>query len=183
MHCFALAIGLGGATILDFVLLRSIRRPLDPANVAIFHIISNLVTLGLVLLWLSGLGFLIIYSQTDPALLQNPKLWAKVAIVVVLTINGIYIHRRVLPILQAQAGLMLFENLPPPIRHAMLTAAAVSTVSWYVPFLLGMVRELNFAAPAETFLAAYVVALVLVWSVMQGVGVLASTPHAISAQA
>ena len=162
--------------------MRSIRRPLDPANVAIFHIISNLVALGLALLWLSGLGFLIIYSQTNPALLGNPKLWAKVAIVVVLTINGVYIHWRVLPILQAQAGLMLFENLLPHVRHAMLTAAAVSTVSWYVPFLLGMARELNFTAPTETFLAAYVAMLVLAWLVMQGVGVLAATPDALSAR-
>lgn len=175
LHCLGFALGLGGATILDLLLLRSLRRPLDPAESLCFAAIAKIVALALALLWLSGIGFLAIYKWTSPGLLDNPKLWAKVAIVGVLTVNGAYIHARVLPILRSRAGHALFEGMPTRVRISMLTAAAISGVSWYVPFLLGVVREFNFAASAETFLAAYAGALVLAWCLLQLIGVTAST--------
>ena len=41
---------------------------------------------GLLILWLTGLGFLWLYWQFEPELLGNPKIWAKVVIVMVLTV-------------------------------------------------------------------------------------------------
>ena len=60
----------------------------------------------------------------------------------------------------------------------MLTAGSVSLVSWYFPFLLGVVREFNFAAPFGTFLAAYAIVLVLSWVVIQGIGAIISAQAA-----
>lgn len=56
------------------------------------------------------------------------------------------------------------------VRISRLTAAAISGVSWYVPFLLGIVRELNFAASAPAFLAAYVGAPALAWCLLPLIG-------------
>jgi hypothetical protein len=171
LHCFGFALGLGGVTILDVMVLHSLRHPLDVAVVRMFETISKLVTFGLASLWLSGLGFLVVYKSVSPDLLLNPKLWAKIVIVGVMTFNGVYLHSRILPILRAQAGRTVLDGVPPRVRIRMLTAAAISVVSWYTPFLLGIVRELNFAASATTFLMAYVVLLGLAWAAIQLAGV------------
>lgn len=88
LHCLGFALGLGGATILDLPLLRSLRRPLDLAEILCFEAISKIVALALTTLWLSGLNFLVLYKWTSPGLLDNPKLWAKRAIVGVLTVTA-----------------------------------------------------------------------------------------------
>lgn len=173
LHCLGLALGLGGATILDVILLRALRHPIEPANIRLFELIAGLVAVALALLWVSGLGFLAVYAWRSLALLDNPKLWAKVVVVAVLTVNGGFIHARVLPILRAQAGRTVFDGLPAHVRVWMLTTGAVSAVSWYFPFLLGIVRELNFAASMAAFLAVYAASLVLVWVSVQGAAALA----------
>jgi hypothetical protein len=171
LHSFGFALGLGGATILDVMLLRSLLHPLDVADVRMFETISKHVTFGLAALWLSGLGFLVVYKSASPDLLLNPKLWAKIVIVGVMTLNGVCLHSRILPILHAQAGRTVLDGVPTRVRIRMLTAAAISVVSWCTSFLLGIVRELNFAAPAMTFLTVYIVLLGLAWAVIQLAGV------------
>ena len=170
LHSFGLALGLGGATILDLLILRSLHRPLEPHLVHVVTTVSKIVASALALLWASGLGFLFVYKSVNPGLLENPKLWAKMAIVAVLTVNGVYLHARVLPVLRAQSGRMLFEGVPVNVRVCMLTAGTVSIVSWYFPFLLGIVRQFNFAASFQTFLAAYMIVLVVVWTATQSIG-------------
>ncbi|MBC7799159.1 MAG: hypothetical protein H7Z10_00935 [Gemmatimonadaceae bacterium] len=167
LHCFGLALGLGGATILDVILLRSLRHTVEAANIRLFETIASLVSMALALLWLSGLGFLAIYAWRSPAMLENPKLWAKIVVVGILTANGAVLHAKILPILRAQAGRTVFDGLPPRTRVWMLTAGAVSVVSWYYPFLLGIVRELNFAASVATFLLAYAASLAAAWMLVQ----------------
>lgn len=174
VHCLGFALGLGGATILDLMLLRSLRRRLGPAEIMSVDLISGVVAAGLAILVASGLGFIALYAWTSPFMLANPKLWAKAAVVGVLAANGAYIHARVLPAVRRQAGRTLFEDVPARVRVSMLTAAAVSCVSWHFSFLLGLVRELNFATPAGTFLAAYGALLALTWCALQLLGAQAS---------
>lgn len=167
LHLFGVVLGLGAATVLDVLLLRSLREPLDAATIRAFETVSKLVAFGIGLLWLSGLGFLTLYQAANPALLLNPKLWAKIAIVVILTANGVVLHARVLPVLRRQIGRRVFEGLPSGARTVLATARAISAVSWYVPFLLGVVREFNFAAPIGVFLGAYLVLLAFTWCGLQ----------------
>ncbi len=113
------------------------------------------------LLWLSGLGLLAYYSAFDLAALQNPKVWAKVAIVAVLTLNGLFIHAQVLPLITRQAGRGLFDGISEVRKSLLLTAGAVSIISWYMPLFLAVSRPLNFVVPAQTILSAYGVLLVV----------------------
>lgn len=169
-HGVALALGLGGAKILDLLLLRALRRPLEAEIVQAFAFVSNVVAAALAILWISGIGFLVLYQLTDPSLLENPKLWAKIAVVLILTANGVFLHGRILPLLRRQAGRRLLEGLSRRTRVVMLSCGAISGVSWYFPFLLGIVRELNFAASVATFLAAYGAALIVTWLLAQLIG-------------
>ena len=79
VHFCGLVLGVGAATLLDlviarFVLLRGISRE----HVQVIDFSSKVVTVGLGLLWFSGIGFLIHYGLFDPPKLWNPKIWAKI---------------------------------------------------------------------------------------------------------
>ncbi len=162
-HLAGLALGLGGVTVLDLYVLRFLRgAPVRAADLELVRFVARLVSFGLVLLWASGLGFLVNYWVTDPHLLMNGKLQAKILIVLLLTANGLVLHARVLPIFGRSLGRGLLEGLTRGHRNLALGCAAISITGWYAAFLLGALRELNFAAPPEVFLAAYLLALGLV---------------------
>jgi hypothetical protein len=144
VHILGVCFGLGGATMLDFWILRWLRWGGLPGEIArIFNYVSKVCTVGLLLLWLSGLGFLALYAAESPEKLGNPKLWAKVTVVLVLTLNGLVIHHAVLPGVLRDVGRPMFQGLPGPRAGVFLVSGAVSGVSWYAAFALGVMRELN----------------------------------------
>ncbi|MCJ2012633.1 hypothetical protein [Methylobacterium sp. J-076] len=144
LHLVGLCFGLGGATMLDFWILRWMRwGGLPPEIARIFLFVSKVCTVGIVLLWLSGLGFLAVYAAESPEKFQNPKLWAKITVVVVLTLNGLVIHSAVLPGILRDVGRPMLDGISGARTGIFLVSGAVSGVSWYTAFALGLMRELN----------------------------------------
>lgn len=163
VHFIGLALGLGAATLLDLMLLRFfVRRNVTKEILGVFHFSTKVVNLGLVLLWITGLAFIVHYAVFDPPKLLNGKIWAKLAIVIVLTLNGIFIHAFVLPRLNAQVGKLLFAGMSLRQKIAFQTSGAISVTSWYVPAALGAFPQLNFAVPPETILISYLLLVGLV---------------------
>lgn len=156
LHFVGLAAGLGGATLLDLMLLRFfVPQHVSAERVAVFEFASKVVDAGLKLLWLTGFGFLLHYALFDPVKLHNPKVHAKLMVVVILTLNGVFIHTVVLPHLRRQAGKPLFHGTGRLQRSVFITAGAVSAVSWYTPVALGVSSQLNFSVPATLILSGY----------------------------
>ncbi len=144
LHLVGLCFGLGGATMLDFWILRWMRwGGLPPEIARIFLFVSKVCTVGIVLLWLSGLGFLAVYATESPEKLQNPKLWAKITVVVVLTLNGLVIHSAILPGILRDVGRPMLDGISGARTGIFLVSGAVSGMSWYTAFALGLMRELN----------------------------------------
>ncbi|PUB40143.1 hypothetical protein [Pseudomonas sp. GV047] len=144
IHLLGMCFGLGGATMLDLWILRWMRRGSLPVEIGrTFHFISDAVTIGLCLLWLSGLGFLALYAMESPEKFENPKLWAKVIVVIVLTINGVIIHALVLPEALRDLSRPLLFGVSRKRAALFLASGAVSGVSWYTAFAFGIFRELN----------------------------------------
>src|SRR5882724_1881112 len=156
-HLIGLTIGLGGATILDIIMLRlGIQgKAIAQSDVNIVALVSKLVTWALVALWVSGIGFEIQSWFVSPEIMANPKVYAKLAIVVILTVNGMVLHSRVLPIVYRRVGQPLFDGLHGRELNLMLSCGTISMFSWYIPFFLGIAREMNFVVPASYILAAY----------------------------
>ncbi|MFY8096029.1 MAG: hypothetical protein ACOVN0_21340 [Niveispirillum sp.] len=155
LHFVGLVLGLGSATLLDVFLFRSRRQPVTAGLAELAETAGSLVSAGLAVLWATGLGFLFYYAAFDPPRLENPKVWAKVAIVLVLSINGIFIHAVALPQLRASVGRVFLSSLSPVRQHLFLSIGMVSAVSWYGAMLLGAVPQLNFVVPAQMILALY----------------------------
>ncbi|GFM79155.1 MULTISPECIES: hypothetical protein [Pseudomonas] len=144
LHLLGLCFGLGGATMLDYWILRWMRKGSLPVEIkSTFTFISTVVAIGLGLLWLSGLGFLALYGLESPEKLSNPKLWAKVCIVSALTLNGMLIHVFVLPVVLRDMSQPILDGVSRSRIAIFLASGALSAISWYTAFALGIFRELN----------------------------------------
>lgn len=169
VHFIGLAIGLGGATLLDLILLRFfVRRRIEASTFGIFRFSTSIVDTGLKILWLTGLGFLFHYALFDPEKLTNPKVHAKLAIVAILTLNGVFIHQVILPHVRAQIGRTLFDGVSPLRRSIFIVSGAISAVSWYFPVALGAFSQLNYKVPALLLLGLYGTLVALAALTMHG---------------
>ncbi len=167
-HLLALSLGLGGAVLLDLVTCRFfLTSRITPTNYALIAFASSIVGMALVALWISGLAFLAHYYFVAPEKLANPKIWVKLGVVLILTLNGAFIHRKVLPFLEAQVGLSLFHGTTASRRAMLLTTAAISGVSWFFPMVYGAIRQLH---PAES-LAQGALAFAVPYLLVLGVAV------------
>lgn len=174
LHLVGLILGLGAATLLDLVIARFLvknRVTSDYCQVVEFS--SKVVSIGLALLWLTGLSFLVLYAVSDPVKLTNQKIWAKMIVVGILTLNGVFIHRTVLPVMRSQIGRGLFDRLLPRERSLLLASGAISVTSWYIPMLLGAFPQLNFL-PAVPILLVYALLLLAAIIATQSLGAMAA---------
>ena len=170
IHFIGLALGLGAATVLDLMIFRFfLNGKVTSERWAIFDFGSKIVNAGLLLLWITGFGFLAYYGAFEPIKFGNEKVWAKMLIVLILTVNGLFIHAVILPKVKAQIGRPLLAGMSTRQKSVLLTSGAISATSWYVPLLLGALPQLNFVVPMTTILLAYALILALVAAVSHGV--------------
>ncbi len=167
IHLVGLMMGFGGAVLTDFVaLFGAILRPIDKLVIEISKVLSKIVFAGLFILWVSGAMLLYIRISNDSIVLTNEKIWAKVAIVLLLTINGFVVHRFALHRMAKRVGQKLFDAETPNETAALCFVASVSSVSWIVPFVLGTASELNYKVAVEDVLGAYANLIMIAWLAM-----------------
>ena len=155
-HVAGLLAGFGFTLFVDIYLLRHLySRPLDRTALAIVEHGSRFIGYGLALLWISGLGFLALYAAATPDKLANPKIWAKLAIVCMLTLNGFYLHSTVLPALSRRIGRPVLAGLTPSSALVFLAAGTISILGWSFPTAFGLVAQLNHVFEAHLLFAAY----------------------------
>ena len=166
-HQASLVIGLGAALFLDIYLAQFLKhRVITQHTLDLVRFGSQLVTWGLAAIWATGGAILLYYYLWAPELLQNPKIWAKLIIVLGLTINGLFIHR------YAFNGLRncLVQNPPAQgllkVALTFLPLAAISVVSWGFAFLLGAFKELNNTYDAASLLSFYFTVLAMVYTAL-----------------
>ena len=162
-HILGIAFGLGVATSMELLLAKSImtKRTLTESRYSILEQLSRIVIWGLILLWISGMGFLITYQQISPEKLLNPKIWSKLMIVTILTANGVFIHLYVLPKLKRCIDTRVDLVLSYKNMATIFTSGAVSMVSWYIPLIYGTVPQLDFAFSFTVFTIIYLSILVI----------------------
>jgi hypothetical protein len=135
----------------DYALLG--RRQIQPE---LLHSASRAVAWALAGLWLSGLG--IIYVDTHFALaviLAKPKILAKLTVVVLLTVNGVFMHAKVLPTLER-----LYARAQGVIVARRATrVGAVSAACWVFGLFLGVAKPLTPILGYAGFMALFVAVL------------------------
>lgn len=165
-HFIGLSMGLGAATLLDLMIIRFfLGQEMTKQKFEMFQFLADLVNVGLKLLWVTGLSFLLFYWMTEPVKLGNEKVWAKMVIVSILTINGWFIHRTIIPFMYRQIGRTMLDGVPFRKKFVFVTMGMISFVSWYGPVIIANLPQLNFAVPMVQILIAYGIVLLCVMTV------------------
>lgn len=166
-HLVALVVGFGCAALADYLILRqAILRPITRQLTHWLHYISHFAFAGLAMLWVTGFGLIFIRYLDNPAVLTNQKLWAKIVIVILLSINGLIVHKHALRIVSERVGRKLFDQQPNAELMRLSMVAAVSSVSWITPMFLGVATELNNKVSVGPVLGVYAMFVLCAWGFM-----------------
>lgn len=165
-HVLALALGLGSALLADWIVIRRLAFGIVSQKAAGQLIeLSHAVCAGLVLIWVTGALLVADNALDAPASLMNQKLWAKLAVVTVLTLNAVLLHSIVMPMVKRRVGQPLFDAAFDRLPMISTLLGAISAVSWMFSAYLGIARELNGHANLMPILGSYLAALSLAWAV------------------
>lgn len=161
LHIIGTVLGAGAATVTDYLVFKfSKDLKIDKDEYQILHTISDIIWAGLLLLLITGLGFVALH-MTNFGNVRNfyslDKIWAKITIVIILTLNGFFVHYYVLPTLKKRLGKTLATPSFIQKSFFIFSPGAISAVSWYSALILGAWRGLD-ASYAE-IMSGYVAIL------------------------
>lgn len=151
-HLLASCVALGRVLHADHKLWSWRASVLDASRLEYLAETQRMVSLALLALWGTGLALVLQgYLSEGEAYLANQKLWVKVAVVVLLSLNGVLLHQVGFPRLQR----MPFAELPFASRSGLAILGAFSTSGWLFAAFLGIARHWNYALPCLQVLAVF----------------------------
>lgn len=157
VHLLATCLALGSVMVADLRLYRGRKYPLRQGTQSRLADTGRAVMSSLLVLWITGPLLLWITYSADPAsFTMTGKLFAKITVVTVLTINGCLLHLFAFPRLRAGVALM---QRPLSERCAFAALGAISCISWLFAAFLGVARTWNAAMGYQTIILLYAVLL------------------------
>lgn len=146
-HLMAFAISLSAVARADWRLLR---RGFAALDMAALQSTTRVVVPGLIVLMLSGAAIASIDTGLQwAALLERPKLMAKLCVVSALLANGIALHALAFPQLGRKS------NHPRLVAVLMCLSGAISSASWLYAGFLGIAKPLVGRLNWLEFMMAY----------------------------
>lgn len=129
MHLIGTVLGVGAATFAEIFIMKSLRDgTIDQVEGSFLNVTYRVIRIGLMLLLISGFGFLINLRLTGmEERLMSPLLWSKLSIVVLILINAVLLQTRKIPL---------------------ILGSAISFASWYAAMLIIPLRTAIFGAKA-----------------------------------
>jgi hypothetical protein len=142
-HLIACCVAIGLVLTSDVAMVRQMLQGDPRAGLGQSHLeeLQRTVARALGALWITGLALVWFDAVVQGAhVLANPKLHAKILVVVLLTINGLVLHEHVLPWMTRSGSVLRLS-----FWQSMLTllSGAASGVSWVYAAMLGVGRPLS----------------------------------------
>ena len=154
-HLLGIALGAGGAFMADGLFLKSVRDGvLSRGEFGVLVFASHVITAGLLLLIISGSA---LFSLEAERYLASTKFLAKMTVVAVLTINGVFLHTSLIPRMREAVGKSLRKKDFAGLRTTLLASGAVSLVSWISAIVLGAFKVIPL--PYATIVGIYALAV------------------------
>lgn len=157
-HLLLTCLALGSVLVADFKIWQNRNNP--PNKVAINAILETekIAIWALVGLWVTG-ALLIAHGYNTQGIeyVMNEKVWAKVTVVSILTINGYLLHKTCFPVIKQQALMSLK-------RRTLVFLALFGTISssaWLFAAFLGIARPWSHHLQYEQMMAFYSAIFVL----------------------
>lgn len=140
VHFVVSALALAAILRADVHILARYNQPLSSDDCDKIHGTKRVVTPALWLLWLTGLAICALGWMGNPAYLMNQKLWMKVIVVLMLTVNGVFLHR--VAFSYVRQGVRL-SDAAPRAAALMTLMGTLSSSGWVFASFLGIARALN----------------------------------------
>lgn len=144
LHLFAMVLGLGGATYSDILLMRFLKDyKISHKEAEVIQTMAHVILIGIVLAFISGV---LLFLPKSAEMLDKPKFLVKCLIFFIVTANGFFLHRILLPKMidfSFHREVYLIRKLH--LRQIGFIAGAISLVSWYSIFLLGSFKNVPFS--------------------------------------
>ena len=170
LHLLAAAMALGAIVATDLRLLSKLsqdRIRIAPPNA----FVARIVMLALLMLYVTGAGIVWFGVQKQAGYLSNPKLQAKVLLVVLLTLNAFVLHRLTFPRLSRGRRVARWR---PADWLIVGVPVATSNFLWMFVAFLGIARAWNDVMPLRDILeiaaVLYVVAQCGVFTILAVAG-------------
>lgn len=152
LHLIAACVAVGVLLRQDLMLAKTAGRRLSIGAVKELKQAAQTIGVALIVLWISGITLVVIGRIGDPNYLMNQKLWAKIAVVTVLTLNGLALHHFSFPRVVSGTGVIGLNVLE---QVVVVSTGATSTVSWLFACYLGVARPWNHSVPFDSVLFIY----------------------------
>ncbi len=156
LHLIGVAVGLGGALFGDLLFFSATRNGIiSLPELRLIKKDGNFVMIGLLILIVSGTGLFLLQPEKY---LASTKFLSKMAIVLVLTVNGLIFHRVHFKTMKKLVGVRLRESrVFRRVSAGLFISGAVSLTSWLCALALGSLRSLPFSV--FEILSVYTLAL------------------------
>lgn len=140
-HLLGTILGVGAATFAEIFYLKALKDgEITPEEGSTLKTVYSVLRVGLMIAVLSGFGFLLLYRVSGMEdRLYDPKLWAKMTVIVILVVNAL---------------LLQLHRIP------MWLGASLSLTSWYAATVLGAWRRIEYSY--VEIMTGYIVAVVFV---------------------
>jgi len=143
-HIIGVAFGAGAAFVGDIIFINSVKdKHLSQSENRLLDLIGTVVWLGLGILVLSGLG--LVWQRPD-IFLNSGKFWAKMTIVLIIALNGLFFHFAHRPVFKKSVG-SEFSNEHTIIKRRkwLMVSGAISVTSWMYVIILGTLKATPFS--------------------------------------
>jgi hypothetical protein len=158
VHLIAACVALGITFIQDLALARSKGGVMSQQSISELKKAADIVVKALIVLWVSGAGLVTLgYLDNPEQYLLNQKLWAKLAVVALLTLNGIILHHYSFPKVTSSKGIM---GLSYNEQTLVALTGAVSSVSWLFACFLGIARPWNYTLSFSFIMCIYIALII-----------------------
>jgi hypothetical protein len=139
-HIFSVAVGIGASFQADYAVLTRLNERVGAQLLEMLHLYHRIVWGALFGMWITGLALIWVRTGFDLANF-TPKLFSKLAIVTLLTINAIMIGQVAMPLLGRNLDRPLMA-VPLGPKIAVAIVAGVSTTSWLLALAMGVSKVL-----------------------------------------
>lgn len=147
-HLLSVAAGFGVAVETEIFMMRRRKSAISPGLQSGIEHRHRVILYALGAMWVTGMALIALRTGFQLSAF-TPKLWAKISVVAILTINALFISEVALPILKQHAGKRI-TALPNSARRALFAVAGISATSWIFAMALGSSALLK-VAPAWLF--------------------------------
>ncbi|MFM2344873.1 MAG: hypothetical protein RLZZ210_1485 [Pseudomonadota bacterium] len=166
-HLVSCCIAIGCIFLFDIKMVLN-KFKLDKSISYLLDDISKIVSVCLVILWITGLGLILFDSGHFPSfteIMAKPKLFTKLIVVSILTINGYFLHK------------LVINKSKNNLKKFVYTIGAISGGSWFYAMFLGIAKPLNNVWSLSDFLGVYIILIAIM---IMGVNLIVFTLRMIS---